>query len=244
MSNDLQINQHRALLKSNIQNITLSLTTQKLIRMARCFSISFFIIFLLINFSLHAEELSALYVTLNQKQSNNTSLKDAIKKGQERALFCKYCHGVTGNSKRGYIPNLAAQNPKYLLHQFELFASKKRKDKIMSELIGNLSSDERINIALYYSNQKVARHSNSANIQDIKGRNIFQERCIACHAKNGHGQEILPRIAGQPMSYLTKTLQRYRSNTHNRPDSPMQTIAANLNNDDLKSVVRYISTMQ
>src|SRR5690606_40660115 len=34
--------------------------------------------------------------------------------GQERAVFCTYCHGETGNSKRPHIPNLAGQNPLYL----------------------------------------------------------------------------------------------------------------------------------
>jgi len=199
---------------------------------------------ILFPFSLHAEDLSQLYAMLNKKLSNAESLKAAIKQGEDRASFCKFCHGTTGNSKRGYIPNLAAQNPKYLLHQFELFATKKRKDKIMSELVANLKNDERVNIALYYSSQNVTPHKDSANIQDINGKNIYHTQCVTCHGKNGHGQALLPRIAGQPMSYLSKTLHRYRANKHNRPDSPMQLIAAGLSNDDLNAVVRYISTLK
>lgn len=55
-------------------------------------------------------------------------MSDAVRRdqayaaGQERALFCGYCHGEDGNSKRSHIPNLAAQNPVYLFESFEKFA--------------------------------------------------------------------------------------------------------------------------
>ena len=50
----------------------------------------------------------------------------------ERAVFCAYCHGETGNSKRKHIPNLAGQNPQYLFYAFEKFASGERTDFVMS----------------------------------------------------------------------------------------------------------------
>jgi cytochrome c553 len=201
------------------------------------------LICLLFSFPLHAEDLSRLYATLSQKQSNPALLQEAISKGKDRASFCKYCHGNTGNSKRGYIPNLASQNAKYLLYQFDLFATKQRKDKIMSELVGNLSNEDRINIALFYTNQKVKLKPAKQSDARKQGKAIFNRQCISCHGKKGHGKELLPRIAGQPAKYLNKTLRLYKSNSHRRPDSPMQAIATTLSDEELYAVVRYVSSM-
>jgi len=214
------------------------------------FYFSRFILFICCSFPVHADNLSELYAALNKKLSNPSLLKEAMTLGKDRATYCKYCHGDTGNSKRGYIPNLAGQNSKYLLHQFELFASNQRKDKVMSKLVSNLSNDERINIALYYASQKVTTHadsgthSNTRTEQIFNGKSIFNNQCAHCHGLEGHGQELLPRIAGQPITYLNKTLRRYRNYSSHRPDSPMQEIATNLSQDDLTSVVHYISTMK
>jgi len=192
----------------------------------------------------YADKLSDLNHTLNNKLDNPALLEQALKQGSERASVCKYCHGKTGNSRRGYIPNLAAQNPKYLLHQFELFASGQRKDKIMSELANNLSADDRINIALYYASQKIKPKPAEASATSQKGENIFHARCASCHGINGYGKELLPRIASQPGRYLKKTLRAYQTNSRKRPNSPMQEIAAGLKKDELDAVVEFISAMQ
>ena len=47
---------------------------------------------------------------------------------QERTIFCNVCHGKDGNSKRPGVPNLAAQNPVYLLDQIQRFADGRRYD--------------------------------------------------------------------------------------------------------------------
>ena len=193
------------------------------------------------SFPLYADE---LYSMLNTKLTSPPLLKEAIAKGKDRASLCKYCHGVTGNSKRGYIPNLASQNAKYLLHQFELFASGQRKDKIMSELASNLNNSDRVNIALYYSTQKVKASSNAQAETHIKGKKIFHTHCASCHGTKGHGKELLPRIAGQPAKYLKKTLRSYQTNSDRRPNSPMQGVAATLSKDELESVVAFIASMK
>src|SRR5690606_17588386 len=73
--------------------------------------------------------------------------------GHERIRFCGYCHGEDGNSNRDFIPNLAAQHPQYLFEQFEKFGDGRREDHVMSTLARALSLQERIDIAVYYSQQ-------------------------------------------------------------------------------------------
>lgn len=193
--------------------------------------------------SLYADEHSSLYSMLNNKLENPALLEEARAKGEERAFVCKYCHGEDGNSKRDYIPNLAEQNPKYLLKQFEMFASKQRDNKIMSELAQRLTIEDRVNISLFYSSQKVKTGPALPPEQLSKGKDIFQARCSTCHGSNGHGQEILPRIASQPTEYLKRTLNSYRTNPNFRPDSPMQSIVTAVNESDQETVIAYISSM-
>src|SRR5690606_22885752 len=50
----------------------------------------------------------------NYLMGDEAQRERAFEAGRERALFCSYCHGETGNSKRPHIPNLAGQNPLYL----------------------------------------------------------------------------------------------------------------------------------
>lgn len=80
--------------------------------------------------------------------------QQAYEAGQERALFCGYCHGETGNSKRPHIPNLASQNPIYLFHSFEKFAKGERVDFVMSKLAKSLTLEDRVNIAVYFSQRR------------------------------------------------------------------------------------------
>lgn len=205
---------------------------------------SLFFIFLFLSFSAQADELADLNLKLNSKIITPSVLTEAIATGEERASVCKFCHGKDGNSTRKRIPNLAAQNPKYLLKQFELFASKQRKSIIMSELAKNLSNEDRINISLFYSNQKAKADPALTPELANKGDRAFQSRCSACHGKDGHGGELLPRLASQPAEYLNRTLNNYRDKPEFRPNSPMQAIVNSLNESEQKTVTAYISTME
>lgn len=203
-----------------------------------------FLICLFLSFSLNAQEPSSLYSKLNTSLASPALLEEAIVAGKERAFVCKYCHGEDGNSTRDYIPNLAEQNPKYLLEQFEMFASKQRDNKIMSELAKVLTDDDRINISLYYAS-KNAKPSPALSLEAAaKGANVFKAQCSVCHGDNGHGKEKLPRIASQPTEYLKRTLNSYRTNPDYRSASPMQAIVGGLNVSEQATVIPYISSMK
>ena len=96
-------------------------------------------------FSQASEEALARF---NYLMADPERRQQAYLAGQERILFCGYCHGEDGNSKRAHIPNLAGQNPIYLFHSFEKFASGERIDFVMSKLAKSLSLEDRVNIAV------------------------------------------------------------------------------------------------
>lgn len=180
-------------------------------------------------------------------QGNGHLLKAAVEAGQDRSILCGNCHGKDGNSVRDYIPNLASQNAAYLFNQFELFATGERKDYVMGKLAKVLSRQDKVDIAIYYSQMPVKPRAEVADItteaERKKGEQLYQSMCFTCHQKDGHGDGSYPRIAGQPYQYLIKTLDGFSGENNRRENSPMTVIVANMNKEQLKEVAAYVAGM-
>ena len=175
-------------------------------------------------------------------QSDKHLLATALAEGQDRVLLCGNCHGKDGNSVRDYIPNLASQNAAYIFNQFELFASGERKDYVMSRLAKSLSRKDRVNIALYFSQMPVNSRPQSV-ASNAKGEEIYNSLCFICHQKDGHGNGSYPRIAGQPLVYLEKTLNGFAGQDARRVSSPMALIVEKMNKQQLRDVAAYVASM-
>lgn len=181
----------------------------------------------------------------NQIMADEQRREQASLAGQERAVFCAYCHGETGNSKRKHIPNLAGQNPQYLFYAFEKFASGERTDFVMSKLAQNLSMEERVNIAVFFSQQKVNPPEGPVNAAlRGSGEKIFQTTCTGCHGAHAEGMETMPRLAGQPDEYIRKALTRFRENDPSRAGSVMIGVAAQLSAADVEALAAYLSQLK
>ena len=191
----------------------------------------------------HANE--AVIERFNYVMADEQRREQASQAGQERAVFCSYCHGETGNSKRNHIPNLAGQNPLYLFHAFEKFASGERSDFVMSKLAKNLSMEERVDIAVYFSQQKVNPREGTVDAAlRNTGENIFKTTCTGCHGAHAEGMETMPRLAGQPAEYIHKALTRFRENDPSRAGSVMIGVASHLSAADVDALASYLSQLK
>lgn len=75
-----------------------------------------------------------------------------IAAGKEKALLCAACHGERGISQRDNIPHLHGQRLTYLLRQMHTFRDGgDRRDPIMTPLLENMSDQDLVNLAAYYS---------------------------------------------------------------------------------------------
>jgi len=181
----------------------------------------------------------------NHLMSDERLREQAFEAGRERAVFCGYCHGENGNSKRPHIPNLASQNPIYLFHSFEKFASGERTDFVMSKLAKNLTLEDRVNIAVYFSQQKVEATRVSGNEALRKqGAVVFLRTCTGCHGAHAEGRETMPRLAGQPEEYIRSALTRFRQADPSRAGSVMIGIASQLSEADIGALAAYLSSLR
>jgi cytochrome c553 len=179
---------------------------------------------------------------LKSIQSDPAALKSALDAGRKASSFCANCHGEEGVSKSVEIPNLAGQNPAFLLEQIRKFASGERKDAFMQGLIKILKDEERLQIALYYAGMSVPP-SRADAAQAAKGKELFGKLCVRCHGDQARGNAEIPRIAGQKLSYLQTTLMRYRDGTGIRNNQLMAIATGSLKNEDITAIANFLTQL-
>ncbi len=177
-------------------------------------------------------------------QSDPKTLQSAIERGKQTALFCGNCHGQSGNSDIPEVPNLAGQNPLYILEQMRKFDRGERGDAFMQGLIKVIKENDRIDLALFYAAAAVQPAAPTPGADIVaRGKEIYQKRCISCHGPSARGEGTIPRLAAQKASYLTVSLNRYRERNGVRSDPRMAPVAAGLSKDDIAVVVSYLSSL-
>lgn len=183
--------------------------------------------------------------------SSPSARREAIEAGERRAVLCAYCHGKDGNSVKPDIPNLAAQNPAYLLQQIEKFVDGRRENFVMQTLAKEFTMEDKVNLAVYYASQEVAPQEVDPEAA-TRGKQIYQSVCQMCHGPDGKGKEGFARIAGQKMEYVKQTLKRYRENAHRRAegraatvrtDPRMERVTRSLTDDEVASLAAYLALL-
>lgn len=181
-------------------------------------------------------------------EQNIDGLPQVIELGRETADTCALCHGQDGNSIKPGVPSLAGQNPGYLFSQFDKFASGERIDftGVMQTMVGQLSDDERIALAIFYSRAKLKPQPFDASLA-ARGEPTFQRVCKNCHGSDGGGTDEYARIAGQRPDYLIETLKLFRdgksSKWRSRQSSMMSTFTKNLSDEEIASLANYITSL-
>ncbi len=174
--------------------------------------------------------------------SDPVALRAAIDAGKNVTFFCANCHGETGISKLPEVPNLAGQNPAYLLEQIRKFGTGERKDQFMQGLIKVLKEEERVQAALFFAHSTVPP-SKADPVQVAKGKELFTKLCVRCHGAQARGGELYPRLAGQKLPYLQTSITRYRDGTGIRNNQLMAIATASLKNEDIVAIANYLTQL-
>jgi len=188
---------------------------------------------------LDPEQLTA---RLEQIRANDNAYKAALFGGAERVTFCSYCHGSDGNSVKADVPKLAGQNAKYLFNQFERFADGQRRNFVMQELADQLSAQDRINIALYYSSLPVSVEPVDAALAS-SGKIVYDTLCHVCHGPDGHGKDEYPRLAGQKPEHVARTLRAFRDESGKHSDPTMRQIAQTLSDGSVEAISAHAGSL-
>ncbi|MFO7594666.1 MAG: c-type cytochrome [Pseudomonadota bacterium] len=181
---------------------------------------------------------------------NKQSLNEAISRGKDRSVLCGHCHGVDGNSVKPDIPNLAGQNPAYIIEQIGKFIDGTRKNFVMQTLASGFTFQDKVNLAVYFTSQQLKPVEANSTLAS-KGEGIYKSVCFRCHGADGRGEEGYSRLSGQQIDYVQMTLKRFRaaanSNDHSedkRRNASMEQVTARLSDEQIEGLAHYIALLK
>jgi cytochrome c553 len=159
--------------------------------------------------------------------------------GEQKAANCQGCHGPDGKSNSPQWPNLAAQQPAYIVNQLKAFKAGTRKNPIMQAMAAQLSDADMNNLAAYYSSRPAVKAGGDPAL--AKSGQTKAGMCLGCHSQNAEGNGQVPRLAGQHPAYLVKQLSSFKAGE--RENGHMQAIASGLSEADMKALAAYIGSL-
>jgi cytochrome c553 len=182
---------------------------------------------------------------LNELAAAPGEYRQALYDGELRATLCKVCHGADGNAVREGTPSLAGQDPVYIVDQLNRYADGRRRDYWMGSLSSTFSDEDKIKLAIFYSEQTMtpARGGDTRLLE--RGRQLFQDNCSECHGADGRASEGYARLAGQRPEYTIKMLKEFRSPQGRRFNPLMYARAFMLKSEqDIVAVATYLAHLE
>jgi cytochrome c553 len=179
---------------------------------------------------------------------------------QAKLLYCKTCHGLSGQGYHGYypMPRLAGQQPQYIENQLRAFIEHRRRNAIMANVAHALSPSMLSALAHHFRDLNPPPLGGGGSRGEIAtGRRIYEEglpesnvpACSACHGPDAKGQDQIPRLAGQLPDYFYSKLVNWsaeRGQNSSMPDSSavMGPTSHNLTKSQIAAVAAYVSSLR
>lgn len=180
---------------------------------------------------------------IDAMKSDPKKLAQLIEQGKNRTVLCRSCHGKDGIAVKETVPNLAGQNPVYIVDQFQRFGDGRRYDYLMSGLAKSFTDEDKIKVALYYSTLPARATGGGDPALLPEGEQLFNAVCSECHGQDGHGEKGYARLAGQRIDYVMKMLTEFRDRTGRRSNPWMTAVAIRLSEAQMKAVATYIANL-
>lgn len=184
-----------------------------------------------------------LQARLQEAKANPALEQTLFTLGKKVAAVCANCHAEQNGKAILEVPYLDGQNPAYLVEQIRQFSQGARKNMFMEGILKAMNRDEMVGMVLFYEQQKLPARPPKDVGMHAKGKAYYERICINCHAADGHGNERLPRIAGQHFGYVDLTLKRYRDGSSVRSDANMAFVTKGMSDQDIQAVATYLETM-
>lgn len=194
--------------------------------------------------TLHTYTLQILAVMMAFGSAN--ALAQDADAGRKKAEVCAACHGIDGNSTVPQNPILAGQTARYIYMQLRDFQRGRREDPMMSPMAANLSKEDMLDLAAWYSSQKFnGQNSRGDPALIARGKDVADAAlCTICHLGGFSGQNEIPRAAGQHYEYTLKQLLDFKERRRTNDAGNMTAVVRTISDEDLEAVAAYLSTLR
>jgi len=153
--------------------------------------------------------------------------------GEPQTAVCGSCHGARGISKDLMVPNLAGQEPTYLVNAIKAYRSNERSHE---DMVTDKSDEEIENIAAFYSVQAAGSVTETGEQTDG-----VIAKCERCHGRApGESTMVVPVLRGQKQEYLLHVMKQYRDGE--RGSSMMHKMSSGYSDELLEEIAAYYAT--
>ena len=199
-----------------------------------------------------------VYAPAGRAQDKSTA-KFSQRELQAKIVYCKTCHGLSGQGYRGYLPmpRLAGQRPEYLENQLRAFIERRRTNPVMFNVAHVLSPSMLTALAAHFKDLNPEPLGGAPKELIAKGKAIYEDglpeanvpACSACHGMEGKGEGEIPRLAGQFYPYTVKALtnwtkERGQGGTKVDTSAIMTPTAHNLTQTQIAAIAAYVSDLK
>jgi len=132
------------------------------------------------------------------------------------AAMCEECHGEKGISTTQGVPNLAGQQPAYLIASTLEYKSGNRSHGDMGDMLAEIDQVDVEEMAMYFASQSAPMREAPPFGDPVAGE-ADSASCGRCHGAGGISHKpMVPSLAAQEPVYLVNATKAYRS--HDRSD--------------------------
>jgi cytochrome c553 len=163
---------------------------------------------------------------------------------EQKAQVCFACHGPKGASTSEKYPVIAGQQQYYLYLQLKDFKAGRRENAEMQPIVAALATEDLMPLAEYFSQQRwpsLTFHVDAAKVQAGEASANAGE-CPQCHLGGYNGASSVPRLAGQQLAYLQKTMLDFRSKARNNQPA-MSALMAVFSEEDIAGLAQYLASL-
>jgi cytochrome c553 len=157
---------------------------------------------------------------------------------------CKGCHGLDGRGTAPGIPDLAAQQERYLLESIAAYKEEKRTHAALKEMAEQMSEADVRNVVGYYAGLPPVATTLEASAPvflPYENGKALASACTKCHGADGNTTTPgVPSIAGQQLHYFVVAIQEYLSGV--RKTDPMHSLLRRLSKLDMESLALYFAS--
>jgi cytochrome c553 len=153
--------------------------------------------------------------------------------GEALTANCGSCHGSRGVSHDPMIPNLAGQEPNYLVKAITAYRNHERSHE---DMVADKTDAEIQHIAAFYSIQAAGSLADTG--EELES---IVAKCNRCHGRApGESTLVLPSLNGQKRDYLLRVMKEYRD--EERGNSMMHKMSSGYSDELLEQLADWYSS--
>ena len=162
---------------------------------------------------------------------------------EDKAAICGACHGADGIPASKEIPIIWGQHAGYIFLNLRDIQTGTRKNEQMEPILKMLSRGDMLALGEYFAQKPwpdLGQPRAPAEVATRAAVVATSGQCTQCHLGGYLGDSTNPRLAGQNVEYLRKTMRDFRNGT--RGNNPwMAALLKTFSDGDIDAMARYLA---